>query len=78
MKHNKEDYKEVISSEYTNPIEFYAVIAVDTINGINIFDAAFPDEEQANKYKSEEQPKWEETVDESAVLTVRKAKIELV
>ncbi len=33
---------------------------------------------KANKYKQEEQPKWEENIDESAVLIVKKAKIELV
>ncbi len=57
-------------------IEFYAVIAVD-INGINILDAAFPDEEQAEKYRREETPKWEENVDESVTLIVRKALIDL-
>lgn len=77
MRQNKNDYNEVISSEYTNPIEFYAVIAVDIINGFNIFDAAFPDKEQAEKYIREEQPKWEENVDESATLIMRKASIEM-
>ena len=77
MRHNKENYNEVISSEYTNPIEFYAVIAVDVTNGINIFDAAFPDEEQAEKYRRNEEPKWEKNVDESVTLIVRKALIEL-
>lgn len=76
MRYNKDDANELISSNDSNPIEFYAVIAV-LPNDINIFDAAFPDEEQANKYKHEEQPIWEENVDESAVLIVRKAAIDL-
>jgi len=77
MRHIKDNDKELIWSEYTNPIEFYAVIVVDTINGINIFDAAFPNEEDAEKYRSEEEKKLEEYVDESSVLIVRKAKIDL-
>lgn len=76
MRHNKDDINELISSDNTNPIEFYAVIAVLS-NDINIFDAAFPDKEQAEKYRREEEPKWEESVDESAVLIVRKAIIDL-
>jgi len=77
MRHNKDNDKELIWSEYTNPIEFYAVIIVDIMNGINIFDAAFPDEEQAEKYRHEEERKLEKNVDESTTLIVRKAVIDI-
>lgn len=78
MRHNKEDIDEVISSEYTQPIEFWSVVAVDTTNGINILDALFPTQSQAEKYSHEEQSKWEESSDESITLIVRKGIIDII